>query len=334
MSTAEDVPIVLSVLVKQCKIDVRAAMQLIPSLLSSGVKDESSLRGLSDSKLKKVVPDAKIRRKILAGLKKKPAGATKASPSKAKAKPGKEAAAEAHIVEPEARTLTPADLKALEVVVNRSPLMILWACSVAKQRGFDWNSCLSLAQASADWYARKKGEYHGILQHKTPPTVDKSREDLEEIELVGVRINAVRKTEGKEVGYRALDDDGREISPSKPWTYIRRNFGANLEHAYGACRDLSEAIPMEELVSGPTTYSVYEKFRPDVAYGAAGWGSRGRIKFDQLLLTKQVYHEISQMRSKGADMGWDAADVVKSEQEMLSKSESLEVVYDPDDRKP
>ncbi|KAJ8901869.1 hypothetical protein NDN08_004074 [Rhodosorus marinus] len=334
MSRAEDVPIVLNMLVKQCKIDVRTAMQLIPGLLSAGVNDESSLRGLSDAQLKKAVPDAKTRRKIVAGLKKKPSGATKASSTKAKAKHAKEGAAESHIDEPEPRKLTSVELKALEVVVNRSPVMILWACSVAKQRGFDWNSCLSLAQASADWYARKKGEYHGILQHKTPHAVDESREDLEEIELVGVRINAVRKTEGKQVGYRALDDDGREISPSKPWNYISRNFGAKLEHVYGAFRGLSEAIPMDELVSGPTPYNTYEKFRPDVAHGAAGWGSRGRIKFDQLLLTKKMYHEISQIGSEGVDMGWDADDVLKSEQKMVSKPEPLEVVHDTDDRKP
>mmetsp|Transcript_41582 Transcript_41582/g.163472 ORF Transcript_41582/g.163472 Transcript_41582/m.163472 type:complete len:335 (-) Transcript_41582:221-1225(-) len=334
MSRAEDVPVVLNILVKQCKVDVRTAMQLIPSLLSAGVKDESSLRGLSDAQLKKAVPDAKIRRKILAGLKKKSAGAARAPPTKAKAISAKVAAAEANIAEPEPRKLTPVELKGLEVVVNRSPVMILWACSVAKQRGFDWNSCLSLAQASADWYARKKGEYHGILQHKTPAAVDESRNDLEEIELVGVRIKAVRKTEGKQVGYRALDDDGNEITPSKPWNYISRNFGTNLENVYGAFRDLLEAIPMDELVSGSTPYNVYEKFRPDVAHGAAGWGSRGRIKFDQLLLAKKMYHEISQMRSEGADMGWDAEDVVKSEQKLVSKPEPLEVVQDPEDTKP
>ena len=45
-------------------------------------------------------------------------------------------------------------------------------------------------------------------------------------------------------------------------------------------KELADSFTEDQI--GDEAYHLYEEFRPTVAQGKAGWGSKGRLEFDRL----------------------------------------------------
>ena len=96
------------------------------------------------------------------------------------------------------------------ILINRAPVLTLWATIVAERLRFDKNEALSLVKAVAGLTAQSKGRRLGIY-NTVPQEVKKARaRKLGEeflIEICGRPVPAIKTTEG----VRAVT----KISPSK-----------------------------------------------------------------------------------------------------------------------
>ncbi|CAN0161328.1 unnamed protein product, partial [Phaeothamnion confervicola] len=186
--------------------------------------------------------------------------------------------------------LSERELSTVEIHVNRAPVMLLWAATVASHRGFDWGEALSIGRAAADWFAQRKGEHYGILlataatgaaaATTSGATAAKAADDEATcpLEVLGINIE-LRRTED---GWRALSK-GSPASAANADSYLRRSFGEQLGPAAAAFAALAASLPPPDLEVGRKTYMLYEDFRPMVASGAAGWGQRGVLRLARVL---------------------------------------------------
>jgi hypothetical protein len=171
-----------------------------------------------------------------------------------------------------------------EIMVNRAPVLTLWGVVVAQRLGFDRNAALSLGKCLAGLNAQSKGRSLGIYG---PPKGMKGRvrkkpglgEELR-VELCGRPLPAVRTKEG----VRAVVKD-KPIEPESAERYLEAKFGDELESVRKAMSLLARSISAEELKE--QAYPLYEKFRPEIPRGAAGWGAKGKL---DLRLIRSLAH--------------------------------------------
>jgi len=163
------------------------------------------------------------------------------------------------------------------IMINRAPVLTLWASVVAERLGFDPDEALSLGKALAGLNAQSKGRSLGIFK----PV--EYRKELQEkkarpgeafwIELLGRPIPA----HTTEQGLRAVNKN-RVIEPDSVERYLQEKFGPKLESAKEAMMALARAYKPEELAM--KAYSLYEKFRPEIPPGIKGWGAKGELRID------------------------------------------------------
>lgn len=163
------------------------------------------------------------------------------------------------------------------VMVNRAPVLTLWASVVAERLGFDEDEALSLGKALAGLNAQSKGRSLGIykpVEHRKEILKKKAKPGEEFwVELLGRPIPA-RSTER---GVRAVNKN-KTIEPDSVDKYLREKFGEKLESVREAMMTLARAFKPEELAV--KAYSLYEKFRPEIPPGIKGWGAKGELKID------------------------------------------------------
>jgi len=70
----------------------------------------------------------------------------------------------------------------------------------------------------------------------------------------------------------ALDHD-KPASPRPARAYVEKAFGEHLPAVRKAMEALADSLPPEEL--NRIGFRLYERFRPEVPAGAAGWGKKG-----------------------------------------------------------
>lgn len=75
--------------------------------------------------------------------------------------------------------------KRSSVMINRAPVLTLWAAVVAEMLGFDYDEALTLGRAVAGLNAYSKGVTLGLFQ-PTPRTIREHRRKLRKDELVTV----------------------------------------------------------------------------------------------------------------------------------------------------
>lgn len=163
----------------------------------------------------------------------------------------------------------------VEILVNRAPVLTLWAAVVANRLGFDWDEALSLGKALAGLNAQAKGQRLGIFSPRAPSDVERARAESRRkkrmtVALMG-RMIPVTYTDD---GLRALVKD-RPIEPESVEKYLRGKFGTYYEAVLQAMRELAESYEPEELAD--IAFHLYEQFRPDVPEGIRGWGAKGRL---------------------------------------------------------
>ncbi|KAJ8901666.1 hypothetical protein NDN08_003872 [Rhodosorus marinus] len=176
--------------------------------------------------------------------------------------------------EPGQRKLYKSDVVNLKVQAKRSAVLILWGAAVAMERGFDWNSSLSLALAA--------GYFHGQTLIATslanPFSVlsdpDKQERDGEaglgykEVHIVGARIKArtfLTQDANNYKNLRAIDLETDDVLPAVAYKILLEAFGKDLSTTYSAMRMLASAMPESLLEDEKSTYDAYLLFRPDVA---------------------------------------------------------------------
>jgi hypothetical protein len=86
-----------------------------------------------------------------------------------------------------------------KILINRAPVLTLWATTVAERLEFDQNEALSLGKAVAGLTAQSKGRRLGIYK-RVPQEVKKARARKrgEEflIEICGRQVPAINTTDG------------------------------------------------------------------------------------------------------------------------------------------
>jgi len=169
--------------------------------------------------------------------------------------------------------------KGRPVVVNRAPVLTLWAAVVAERLGFDRDEALTLGRAVAGLNAYAKGKALGLF-HPRPAEVKRARRRLAggepmQIALLHRAVPALRTPEG----VRALSK-GRPIAPESVERYLESKFGDPLPEVRAALTALARSLPPAELAE--RGFSLYEGFRPEVPPGRRGWGAAGELHLERI----------------------------------------------------
>jgi len=164
------------------------------------------------------------------------------------------------------------------ILINRAPVLTLWATTVAERLGFDRDEALSLGKAVAGLTAQSKGQRLGIYK-PVPQEVKqaRARKRGEEflIEICGRSVAAVNTPDG----VRAVTNN-KPIDAKSVKRYLESKFGESLETARAAMRDLTKAFRPEQL--SKNAFSLYERFRPAIPEGVTGWGAKGTLDVDRI----------------------------------------------------
>jgi hypothetical protein len=165
------------------------------------------------------------------------------------------------------------------VLINRAPVLTLWASVVAERLGYDREAALSLGKALAGLNAQSKGRRLGI--YKPPEKVEglppkKARRGEEFwVELLGRPIPATQTARG----IRAVEGD-RTIEPAGVERYLQGKFGEAFETVCRVMDELARAFSPKELAV--RAFSLYEHFRPGIPEGVRGWGAKGELDLDRI----------------------------------------------------
>ena len=164
------------------------------------------------------------------------------------------------------------------VLVNRAPVLTLWAAVVAERLGFAHDEALTLGRAVAGLNAYSKGKALGIFK----PAPERVRGDrqrrparAQRVELLHRVVEVVRTPEG----LRAVSK-GAPVNPATVMAYLQSKFGDALSPVREAMTELARTYAADELAQ--RAYSLYEEFRPQVQSGESGWGARGALELSRI----------------------------------------------------
>jgi hypothetical protein len=165
------------------------------------------------------------------------------------------------------------------VMVNRAPVLTLWAAVVAEMLGFDYDEALTLGRGVAGLNAYSKGVALGLFQ-PTPKAVREQRQKLRKDEVVTVDLlHRAVPAKHTEEGLRALSND-RPISSESVKRYLESKFGDALDEVCEALKGLAKSLTPSEL--SEKAYPLYEKFRPEIPPGKKGWGASGKLDLEAI----------------------------------------------------
>ena len=152
------------------------------------------------------------------------------------------------------------------ILINRAPVLTLWASVVAERLGFKHDEALSLGKAVAGLTAQSKGQRLGIFK-PTPKELKKVREHERgeefRVELLGRALPAVNTEEG----VRAVVES-KPIEPEGVERYLESKFGDALTKKRKAMTELANALNPNVLAQ--RGFGLYEQFRPNIPEGVQG----------------------------------------------------------------
>jgi hypothetical protein len=159
------------------------------------------------------------------------------------------------------------------IKINRAPVMTLWAVVVAERLGYAHDEALTLGRAVAGLNAYSKAKAIGLVSaaEKEPsPEKPKARPAKHPgvVGLLGRQVPVVQTTGG----VRALAKDVA-IEPASVERYLAAKFKESLPRFVAAMRKLAASRTPRDLAL--EAYALYEKFRPEIPAGEAGWGKAG-----------------------------------------------------------
>ena len=161
------------------------------------------------------------------------------------------------------------------VMVNRAPVLTLWAAVVAERMGYDRDAALTLGKAVSGLNAQTKGRMLGIFGEPKAPERGgpPKKTGLGEDGWVEIcrRPVPIMHTE---CGIRAVVKD-KPISPESVEKYLAGKFGEALPTVREALCELASAFKPDDLAE--VSYELYEEFRPKIEAGQRGWGQPGEL---------------------------------------------------------
>jgi hypothetical protein len=169
----------------------------------------------------------------------------------------------------------------MAIVVNRAPVLTLWAAVVAEQLGQPHETALTFGRAVAGSAARVKARSIGREETKTDR--DKETPRLREkhvtapVMLLGREIRLLPTEDGE---LRAADGD-KPADPAGVQRYLAKALGEHLEEVRQAMEELAGRYEPAEL--NRIGFRLYEKFRPDVPPGNEGWGAKAVLDVEKIL---------------------------------------------------
>ena len=171
--------------------------------------------------------------------------------------------------------------KASTLLINRAPVLTLWAAVVAERLGFDREESLTLGRALAGLNAQSKGRTLGIFKPANAADARRRKAALRPgetfaVELMGRSVPALRTKDG----VRALEGGQRAADPAAVERYLVGKFGDALERSRRAMSGLAASLPPAALAE--RAYALYEGFRPSIPAGTRGWGAKGVLDFARL----------------------------------------------------
>lgn len=157
------------------------------------------------------------------------------------------------------------------ILINRSPVLTLWASIVAKKLySLPMEQALTFGSAYAGLTAKGKGTSLGIYQK----TEEEDHSHDRTFELMGQTIPAAR-TATSEEGLVALSSDGQEQDPHRTWKHLEKRFGSHLGFVL---QEMERAAENARDSLSSTAYSYYVHIRPDIPHGTKGWGAHGHLQ--------------------------------------------------------
>jgi hypothetical protein len=163
------------------------------------------------------------------------------------------------------------------VMVNRAPVLTLWAAVVAEILGFEHEEALTLGRAVAGLNAYSKGVSLGLFQ-PTPGEVREKRREMRKEETVTIDLlHRAVPAKHTDDGLRALSGESL-IHPESVHKYLEGKFGDALEEVSEVMLGLAKSLPPNRLAE--KAYALYEKFRPEIPPGKKGWGASGKLDLD------------------------------------------------------
>ena len=165
------------------------------------------------------------------------------------------------------------------ITINRAPVLTLWASVVARRLGFARDEALTLGRAVASLGAHAKDAPLLVL---TPSrkAIKERRRALKggkrvQFDLLKRTVPVVRTRKG----LRALAKD-RPIAPEGVELYLEIKFGDALKLVRNSMKRLARSMSAPEIAAQAD--ALYEKFRPRVPAGEAGWGAEGKLDLDRI----------------------------------------------------
>lgn len=166
-----------------------------------------------------------------------------------------------------------------KILINRAPVLTLWAAIVAERLGFDHDEALSLGKALAGLNAQSKGQRLGIF-HPSPKELKKVRErkpgEELRIELLGRALPAMNTDQGVRAVIKS-----KPIEPEGVERYLESKFGDALPEMRKAMTKLTNTLKPDELAQ--QGFVLYEQFRPKIPDGVQGWGAKGELDLGRIL---------------------------------------------------
>ena len=239
----------------------------IPTIKSLVEKKIFSLDGLTSSNMPASIP-RNIRQKILRNK------ASSASASKPQAKRRKTIPIVLPKEEEEEKDPTK---KNKTILVNRSPVLVLWTTIVAERLfGLSWEEALTIGNALAAQVSKAKGTSLGIYPKKEQTQDNKDDNHQLWYDIMGFRVMAMRTP----VGIRGIGNN-QEQDPHQTWRLLQRKFGSDLGHVLHSMKKAAAAASSkDELASSAWNYYVH--IRPNIPHGTKGWGAHGHLETQNL----------------------------------------------------
>jgi len=169
------------------------------------------------------------------------------------------------------------------MLINRAPVLTLWATIVAQRLGYDEEEALTLGKAVAGYTAQFKGQSLGIYTKKDKGATEEGEAEEREVQIVELMGRQIPILE-EAGGVRAVTKE-KPIDPESVQRYIQKKFGENLEGSCAAMEELAESYEPDEL--NRVAFRLYEKFRPEIPKGKRGWGAKGELSTEKILGLKK-----------------------------------------------
>jgi hypothetical protein len=156
------------------------------------------------------------------------------------------------------------------LLINRAPVLTLWAAVVAERLGYDADAAATFGKTVAGLNAATKAIRLGIAEARPKDPAKRKRlpGHKVELELLGRAFAAIETPEG----LRAIAND-RPIDPATVQRYLESKFGEDLKAARDAMKALAKSRPPKQLAE--EAFALYEAFRPEIPRGTRGWGAKG-----------------------------------------------------------